>query len=58
VRLYSRTGNDLTYRFPLIVEALVGLRSRSVLLTPGARRARRRGSLKRRIVILNRLSLR
>jgi ATP-dependent DNA ligase len=22
VRLYSRPGNDLTYRFPLIVEAL------------------------------------
>ena len=32
VRLYSRSGNDLTYRFPLIVEALVGLRSRSVIL--------------------------
>ena len=30
VRLYSRSGNDLTHRFPLIVEALVGLRSRSV----------------------------
>jgi hypothetical protein len=22
VRLYSRTGNDLTFRFPLIVEAI------------------------------------
>jgi bifunctional non-homologous end joining protein LigD len=32
VRLYSRSGNDLTHRFPLIVEALVGLRSRSVIL--------------------------
>ncbi|HEX5865809.1 MAG TPA: hypothetical protein VF014_16410, partial [Casimicrobiaceae bacterium] len=32
VRLYSRPGNDLTHRFPLIVEALVGLRSRSVIL--------------------------
>src|SRR5262249_2868625 len=29
VRLYSRPGNDLTYRFPLIVEALAKLRSRS-----------------------------
>ena len=32
VRLYSRSGNDLTHRFPLIVEALVGLPSRSVIL--------------------------
>jgi bifunctional non-homologous end joining protein LigD len=32
VRLYSRSGNDLTHRFPLIVEALAGLRSRSVIL--------------------------
>ena len=32
VRLYSRVGNDLTDRFPLIVEALGGLRSRSVTL--------------------------
>jgi ATP-dependent DNA ligase len=29
VRLYSRPGNDLTYRFPLIVETLARLRSRS-----------------------------
>jgi bifunctional non-homologous end joining protein LigD len=29
VRLYSRPGNDLTYRFPLIVEALARLRSPS-----------------------------
>jgi hypothetical protein len=29
VRLYSRPGNDLTARFPLIVEALSRLRSRS-----------------------------
>jgi bifunctional non-homologous end joining protein LigD len=27
VKLYSRPGNDLTYRFPLIVEALAGLGS-------------------------------
>jgi ATP-dependent DNA ligase len=27
VKLYSRAGNDLTYRFPLIVETLVALRS-------------------------------
>jgi bifunctional non-homologous end joining protein LigD len=32
VRLYSRPGNDLTDRFPLIVEALACLRSRSVIL--------------------------
>jgi bifunctional non-homologous end joining protein LigD len=29
VRLYSRPGNDLTYRFSLIVEALVRLRARA-----------------------------
>jgi bifunctional non-homologous end joining protein LigD len=29
VKLYSRPGNDLTARFPLIVEALARLRSRS-----------------------------
>jgi ATP-dependent DNA ligase len=28
VRLYNRPGNDLTYRFPLIVETLARLRSR------------------------------
>jgi bifunctional non-homologous end joining protein LigD len=32
VRLYSRPGNDLTYRFPLIVEALAKLRSRSCII--------------------------
>jgi hypothetical protein len=32
VRLYSRPGNDLTWRFPLIVEALARLRSRVVAL--------------------------
>ena len=32
VRLYSRPGNDLTKRFPLIVEALTGLRSRSCII--------------------------
>jgi bifunctional non-homologous end joining protein LigD len=32
VRLYSRPGNDLTDRFPLIVEAMGGLCSRSVIL--------------------------
>jgi bifunctional non-homologous end joining protein LigD len=32
VKLYSRPGNDLTYRFPLIVEALARLRSRSCIL--------------------------
>jgi hypothetical protein len=29
VKLYSRPGNDLTYRFPLIVEALICLCSQS-----------------------------
>jgi bifunctional non-homologous end joining protein LigD len=32
VRLYSRPGNDLTGRFALIVDALLGLRSRSVVI--------------------------
>jgi bifunctional non-homologous end joining protein LigD len=32
VRLYSRPGNDLTYRFPLIVEALSRLSSRSCII--------------------------
>jgi len=32
VLLYSRPGNDLTYRFPLIVEALARLRSRSCII--------------------------
>ena len=32
VRLYSRPGNDLTYRFPLIVEALAKLRSSSCII--------------------------
>jgi ATP-dependent DNA ligase len=29
MKLYSRPGNDLTYRSPLIVETLARLRSRS-----------------------------
>jgi ATP-dependent DNA ligase len=32
VKLYSRPGNDLTARFPLIVEALPKLRSRSCII--------------------------
>jgi hypothetical protein len=32
VRLYSRPGNDLTYRFPLIVEALTRLRLLSCII--------------------------
>jgi ATP-dependent DNA ligase len=32
VRLYSRPGNDFTHRFPLIVEALARLRSRSCII--------------------------
>ena len=36
VWLYSRPGNNLTQRFPLIVEALHGLRSRSCIIDGGA----------------------
>jgi bifunctional non-homologous end joining protein LigD len=32
VRLYSRPGNELTYRFPSIVETLARLRSRSCII--------------------------
>src|SRR5262249_28533106 len=32
VRLYSRPGNDLTHRFPLIVETLARLRLRSCII--------------------------
>ena len=32
VRLYSRPGNDLTYRFALIVEAMARLHSRSCII--------------------------
>jgi len=32
VRLYSRPGNDLAYRFPLIVQTLARLRSRSCII--------------------------
>jgi ATP-dependent DNA ligase len=32
VRLYSRPGNDMTRRFPLIVDALARLRSRSCII--------------------------
>jgi ATP-dependent DNA ligase len=32
IKLYSRPGNDLTDRFPLIVEALARLRSRSCII--------------------------
>nr|ALS90811.1 NHEJ_ligase_lig: DNA polymerase LigD, ligase [uncultured bacterium] len=32
VRLYSRPGNGLTYRFPLIVETLARLRSRPCII--------------------------
>jgi bifunctional non-homologous end joining protein LigD len=32
VRLYSRPGNDLTHRFPLIVDTLARLRSRSCII--------------------------
>src|SRR5262245_23165536 len=32
VRLYSRPGNDFTHRFPLIVDTLARLRSRSCII--------------------------
>jgi hypothetical protein len=32
VQIYRRPGNDLTYRFPLIVESLARLRSRSCII--------------------------
>jgi hypothetical protein len=32
VRLYSRPGNDLSRRFPLLVDALARLRSRSCII--------------------------
>jgi hypothetical protein len=32
VKLYSRPGDDLTHRFPLIVEAIAKLRSRSCII--------------------------
>jgi ATP-dependent DNA ligase len=32
VRLYSRPGNDMARHFPLIAEALTGLRSRSCII--------------------------
>jgi bifunctional non-homologous end joining protein LigD len=32
VNLYSRSGNDLTYRFPLIAEALIKLPARSCMI--------------------------
>src|SRR6478672_4351206 len=46
VKLYSRPGNDLTYRFPLIVEALARLRSRSCIISRnGDRRLLTRAAL-------------
>jgi bifunctional non-homologous end joining protein LigD len=32
VRLYSRPGNDLSHRFPLIIETVAHLRASSVIL--------------------------
>ena len=37
MKLYSRPGNDLTGRFPLIVEALGRLRSRSCIISTARR---------------------
>jgi bifunctional non-homologous end joining protein LigD len=41
VKLYSRPGNDLTDRFPLIVEALAKLRPRSCIIGGSLLRRRR-----------------
>jgi ATP-dependent DNA ligase len=41
VKLYSRPGNDLTYRFPLIVEAVAKLRSQSCIIDGRGGRVRR-----------------
>src|SRR6266516_471443 len=38
VRLYSRPGNDLTHRFPLIVYTLARLRSCSCIIAGEAKR--------------------
>src|SRR5258706_16014028 len=43
VRLYSRPGNDMTRRFPLIAEALTGLRSRSCIIDGEAARGKPQG---------------
>jgi ATP-dependent DNA ligase len=42
IKLYSRPGNDLKERFPLIVEALVKLRPRSCIITARRWRTERR----------------
>src|SRR5262249_54198969 len=39
VRLYSRHGNDLTKRFPLIVAAVAALRARTLWRSGGVRLA-------------------
>jgi bifunctional non-homologous end joining protein LigD len=44
VKLYSRPGNDLTARFPLSVEALAQLRSRSCIIDGEAVSSERRGA--------------
>jgi hypothetical protein len=46
VRLYSRPGNDMTRRFPLIAEALARLRSRSCIIDGETVAAMTTGSLK------------
>jgi ATP-dependent DNA ligase len=47
VRMYSRPGNDLTHRFPLVVEALARPRARSCNLDGEARLKRRKADLVR-----------
>jgi bifunctional non-homologous end joining protein LigD len=43
MKLYSRPGNDLTDRFPLIIEALAKLRPRSCIIDRGGGVRRGRG---------------
>src|SRR2546423_14819657 len=43
VRLYSRPGNDLTHRFPLIVETSARLRSHSCIIDGAADSSARPG---------------
>ena len=43
VKLYSRVGNDLTYRFPLVVEAMAKLSVRSCIIDGEANAPTRHG---------------
>jgi bifunctional non-homologous end joining protein LigD len=47
VRLYSRPGNDFTHRFPLIIETLARLRSRSCIIDSYLQALNREGTVRR-----------